>query len=90
LRQYGERIFVGPVVHPEHDDGMCLWPEDLRIAAPLGGCRHPLHVAVQTFSDEAGETLLCLRDRVGARNADGVEALGARFAFERGLQFVNI
>jgi hypothetical protein len=45
---------------------------------------------VQAFGDEARKPLLRLRDGVGPGDADGVEALRARFALERGFQCVLV
>jgi hypothetical protein len=45
---------------------------------------------VQAFGDEAREPPLGLRDGVRARDADGVEALRAGFAFNRGFQIFGV
>jgi len=37
---------------------------------------------MQTFGDEAGEPFVRLRDGVGMRDADGIEAERARFALK--------
>jgi hypothetical protein len=45
---------------------------------------------VQAFGDEALQPPLGLRDGVGARDADGVEALRASLALKRGFQIFRI
>ena len=45
---------------------------------------------MQVFGDEICEALLGLRNGVGARDADRVEAERARFAFQRDFEIVGI
>ena len=77
-----QRIVVGAVVEPEHDDGAHLRPQRARIAAPLGGGLHPDHVAVGAFGEELLQPLLRQRRGVGPRDADHVEAVLLGFGDE--------
>ena len=82
-RQDRERIAVGPVVQPEHDDGARVRPQHIRIGAPRGRRREPVHVAMLAFGDEALEVGLRFPDRIRPRHADDVEAVRARLIGER-------
>ena len=82
-RQDRERIAVRPVVQPEHDDGARIRPQHIRIGAPRGRRREPVHVAMLAFGDEALEVGLCFADRIRPRHTDGVEAVRARLGGER-------
>ena len=48
--------------------------------------RHPIHVAMGALGQELLQPFRRLRDRVRPRDADGVEAVVARGAHERGFQ----
>src|SRR5579885_3814631 len=47
-----ERIGGGRIVDPEHNDGSRLGPQDLRVAATLGGGGKPAHIAVLAAGDK--------------------------------------
>src|SRR5262249_6526939 len=55
------------------------------IAAPLGMRGKPAHVAVAAFGEEARERVLGLRDRVGPRHRDRIEAAEPRLFDQRSL-----
>ena len=61
-------------------------PQRARIAAPGRGRRHPVHVAVSAVGQKAPQPLGRLRNRVGPRDADDVEAVCARGLGERRLE----
>ena len=81
-----ERIIVGAVIEAQHDDGAYLRPQRARIAAPLRGRFHPVHVAMGALGEEVLQPFRRLRNRVGPRHADDVEALLAGGARQRGLE----
>ena len=78
-----ERIFVGPVIQPQHDDGFDIRPERARAPAPLRGRREPVHVAVRAVGEKARQPLLCVRNGVRRGDTDSIEAACLRFAGER-------
>jgi hypothetical protein len=88
LLQDRQRIVVGAVVHPEHDDRARLRPDRARIAAPLRRIGKPVHVAVRALGEELLEPPGRLRDGIRPRDPDHVEAViaggGGECSLERG------
>ena len=72
-----QRVPVGAVVEPQHDDGAHLGPQRPRVAATLGRPLHPGHVAVQTLGEELRKPRLGPGDRVGPHDAGDIEAVRA-------------
>ena len=81
-----QRIVVRAIIEAEHDDGAHLRATRARVAAAVRVARHPVHVAMRAggeeFAQSSGRVWNCIR----ARDADGVEALGAGRLGERGLE----
>ena len=84
-----ERIVGGGVIQSQHDDRAHRRPQRARIAAPVGGARHPIHVAMGALGKKALQPLRRLRDRIGPRDADHVKALRARGLCQRGFERVS-
>ena len=75
LAQDRQRIGVRTIVEPQDDDGARLRPQHARIAPPRRSRCHPFHVAVSAFGQELPQALGRERNRIGSRDADGVEAV---------------
>ncbi len=86
LRQRRQRIGVRAVVEPEHDHGADTWPERARDPAPVGLRRQPVHGAVLALGEELRQARRGLGNGVGARDADGIEALGLRLGDQPALE----
>ena len=66
-------------------------PQRARIAAPLGGRRHPVHVAVRAFGEELLEPLLSPRRSASGRVTPTTsKPLRARLLDQRGLDLGGI
>ena len=75
--EQGKRIAVGPIVLAEHDDGAHVFPQRPRVDAAVRVRGHPVHVAVAPVRKEGAKAgARVLRQRVGRRDADGIEASG--------------
>jgi hypothetical protein len=85
-RQNRQRVATLSVVHPQHDDRARLRPQRARIAATSRGRRHPFHVAMRARREKLLQPFQRLRDRVGTRDADDVEAMGRCGRGQRRLQ----
>ncbi len=80
-----QRIPVGAVIEPEHDDGAHFGPQRPRVAAALGRRLHPGHVAVQALGEELRQPGLRPGDRVGPHDAGDLEAVRAGKLADRPL-----
>src|ERR1700751_5196422 len=69
-----QRFVLGSVIDAEHDYGLSVGPQGLRITAPRCGAGEPAHIAVIAAGDELAErgSRLAVETRLG--EADGVEA----------------
>ena len=81
-----QRIIGRTVVDAEHHHRAHLGPQRARIAAPLGVLRHPFHVAMFAGGEEGAQPLARARDRIGPRDPDNFETMGARGGGERALE----
>ena len=84
--QDDKRIFIRPVIDPQHDHRTHARPQHARIGAAFRMSRKPIHLAMLAGGEESVEMLCRIRDRIGIGNAHAIESERVRLAGERGLQ----
>src|SRR5262249_14687872 len=88
--EHRERVAIGTVVEPQHDDGAHFGPERARIAPARRRRLHPVHVAVQAFGEKLPEPRLGAGNRVGPDDARDLEAVRAGELADRTLALSRV
>ena len=87
VAQNFERIAVGTIVHPEHQDRLHLRPKHPRITAPLSGLRQPVHggmVACCNIGVKGGHSLLSYGVR--RHHPCNIKSGSQSFGHQKGLE----
>ena len=84
--QNRQRVFVGPVIDPQHDDRAHGRPQQARVGAAFRLRGEPVHIAMGAGIEEVAEISSGVRKHIGIGDADAIESQRARFVGERGSQ----